>query len=424
MKTPRNLAVVRSAAAPVLLADERRAAIPPHNTPFDGRDWDSNAATSRLSDDSDADKYRQVFAWVNSEGNPDSKSSYRFAHHFVGEDGQVGSASVLACERGIASLNSANNTIPDADRPGVYKHLASHLRDAGVYPPELKSLAPDTAVVRASWRAEDNDPLSEDPLMKVEFSRFGNWYEVDSVYEGRFLERVVPGAFTKTINERGGQVKVLFNHGMDNQIGDKVLGPIRMLEERETGAYAEVGMLDTSYNRDLIPGLRAKVYGSSFMFNVMDDVWEEAPERSTHNPDGIPQRTITAVRLLEFGPVTWPANPQASAGMRSDTDRYYDDLRSRSPEQYDLINTAFGEFRSNHATAMVTIMVEACTSEEDGAVDGDMGEDVPMTDADTSLNEAAPVTDTSDEARHVPGFQGINSETRRARLRLAGVIIE
>jgi HK97 family phage prohead protease len=292
----------------------------------------------------------------------------------------------------------------------------------------VEPLADETPVVRASWRAA-GDIASEDPLMKVEFSRFGNWYEVDSVYEGRFLERVVPGSFTKTINERGGQVKVLFNHGMDNQIGDKVLGPIRMLEERETGAYAEVGMLDTSYNRDLIPGLRAQVYGSSFMFNVMDDVWDDAPARSTHNPDGIPQRTITAVRLLEFGPVTWPANPQASAGMRSDTDRYYDDLRSRSPEQYDLVNTAFGEFRSSHATAMVTIMVDACTSDEDEdeAVDPVTGlpiEEPPMDPMDTSLNEAAPAADASEEARHATEFQGINSETRRARLQLAGVLSE
>jgi hypothetical protein len=39
---------------------------------------------------------------------------------------------------GIARLNDAKGGIPDADRKGVYEHLAAHLRDADAEPPELK----------------------------------------------------------------------------------------------------------------------------------------------------------------------------------------------------------------------------------------------------------------------------------------------
>ena len=49
-------------------------------------------------------------------------------------------------------------------------------------------------------------------------------------------------------------MRVLFEHGMDPQIGNKVLGPIEDLGEDKRGAYYTVPLLDTSYNRDLAPG--------------------------------------------------------------------------------------------------------------------------------------------------------------------------
>lgn len=248
---------------------------------------------------------------------------------------------------------------------------------------------------RASYRA---DIETNGPLMRLEFSKFNNWYPIESTFEGKFLERVAPGAFVKTINERANQVKVLFNHGKDAQIGEKILGPISILEERTDGTYAEVALLDTSYNRDIVPGLRAGVYGSSFMFHVMDDKWDNRPERSAHNPDGLPERTVTAVRLLEFGPVTWPANPQSTAGVRSDTDRYFSDLRSNDPEMYDSIAQRFSEFRaSNHLVPRTS----------------DQGVDQANGRQDTPDHEAAQTTDAPDRFH----ASGLSPDQRAAQLR-------
>jgi HK97 family phage major capsid protein/HK97 family phage prohead protease len=154
------------------------------------------------------------------------------------------------------------------------------------------------------------------------FSVFDTWYEVDSIREGHFLEQVRSGAFARTIAEDRSAMRVTFNHGQDPQLGDKVLGPIDKLEEDATGAYYEVPLLDTSYNRDLAPGIRAGLYGSSFRFSVTSDEWDQAPRRSKDNPGGIPERTITEARVSEFGPVTFPANAAATAGVRSLTDRF------------------------------------------------------------------------------------------------------
>lgn len=160
--------------------------------------------------------------------------------------------------------------------------------------------------------------------LDIRFARFGAWNEIDSWYEGRFLERVAPGAFRKTMAERAGRVVSLFNHGHDPQIGDKVLGPIEEMGERADGPYGSIALLDTSYNRDLLPGLRAGLYGASYMFRVVTESWHDKPEQSEHNPMGLPERTIREVKLYEFGPVTFPADEDTAVGVRSSTDRYLD----------------------------------------------------------------------------------------------------
>jgi hypothetical protein len=50
------------------------------------------------------------------------------------------------------------------------------------------------------------------------------------------MERFAPGAWTKTIRERAAQIKALFQHGGDPQIGDKPLGPFH--RSRRTTAAA------------------------------------------------------------------------------------------------------------------------------------------------------------------------------------------
>lgn len=160
------------------------------------------------------------------------------------------------------------------------------------------------------------------PTLRGHFSVFNTWTTIDSAWEGTFRERVAPGAFSKTIQENRNNIKVLFQHGKDPQVGDKPLGAISDLREDETGAYYEVPLLDTSYNRDLLPGLEAGLYGASFRFKVLREDFDRDPERSEHNPEGLPERTIKEAALYEFGPVTFGAYPTATAGVRSLTDEY------------------------------------------------------------------------------------------------------
>lgn len=160
--------------------------------------------------------------------------------------------------------------------------------------------------------AEDGGPRK----LVGHFARFNEWTEINSMWEGRFMERIAPGAFAKTFRDNRDNIKVLFDHGHDPSIGNKPLGPIRALEEDEEGARYEVDMLDTSYNRDLIPALEAGLLGASFRFRVVREDVEDNPKRVS-NEQGLPERTIKEVSVAEFGPVTFPAYSGATAGVRS-----------------------------------------------------------------------------------------------------------
>lgn len=196
----------------------------------------------------------------------------------------------------------------------------------------------------------------------VRFSPFNTPYEINSFWEGRFIERTLPGAFKKTISESKRSdgmfsTKVLFNHGSDFNIGDKPLAVPDRLAEVNTDGYhgpeVEGDLLDTSYNRDLLPGLKRSAFGSSFMFEVIGETWRNEPEPSDTNPEGLPERDISEVRLFEAGPVTWPASPTASAGMRSRcmTDGYMEQLAARSRDRYDALVRSYEAARALYRPA-------------------------------------------------------------------------
>jgi hypothetical protein len=98
-----------------------------------------------------------------------------------------------------------------------------------------------------------------------------------------------------------------------------------------------VPLLDTSYNNDLLPGLRAGLYGSSFRFSVIKEQFERNMPKSAYNPDGLPERTLQEVDLMELGPVTFPAYAGATAGVRSETDDY---IRRLLVPEFDEIREA------------------------------------------------------------------------------------
>ncbi len=110
-----------------------------HSTETSDRRWRGSVAERNLGD-ADVKSLRKAYAWVDCDADPSTKSAYKFIHHEVGKDGEVGAANVRAAVSGIAVLNGGRGgaDVPAEDRKGIYSHLAHHLRDAGKEPAPLK----------------------------------------------------------------------------------------------------------------------------------------------------------------------------------------------------------------------------------------------------------------------------------------------
>lgn len=110
-----------------------------HSTGTATKAWAGPRMETKLGD-APAKVLRTAYAWVDPDGDPDVKASYKFIHHEVGPGQKVGPANVKACTSGVGILNGARGgtDVPPADREGIYNHLSRHLRDAGQDPAPLK----------------------------------------------------------------------------------------------------------------------------------------------------------------------------------------------------------------------------------------------------------------------------------------------
>lgn len=151
---------------------------------------------------------------------------------------------------------------------------------------------------------------------------FNRWTEIDSWFEGQFMERIAPGAFRTTLKDRAGQIRVMYAHGRHPSIGDMPIGAPDVLREDKIGLYYESELFDNSYANDIIAPLRADQLGASFRFSVDDETIVAPKKASADNPKMLEERTINAVSLFEIGPCPWGAYEDATAGVRSGTDQF------------------------------------------------------------------------------------------------------
>lgn len=130
--------------APGFRASTSFTVVPVHNTATIDTPWDG-ATGSNLPDALTVDVANAAFAWYDTTAAADGlvpRSACQYLHHEISLDGQPGEANVTACAAAIGALNGGRgeSSIPEADRQGVYEHLAAHLTDAGQEAPPLSSM--------------------------------------------------------------------------------------------------------------------------------------------------------------------------------------------------------------------------------------------------------------------------------------------
>lgn len=188
--------------------------------------WDSSKAVAAIPNTAKASMLVQEYAWVDPEADADTKSAYKFPHHFVDDKGDVGDASSKACSAGIAVLNGGRGgaNIPDADRKAVYNHLAAHLKDAKLEAPKLNAFDDDSkhkttfSLDENSFVADDTSGIIHFPMGQVvsdeTIQRSGTHYDIPTMDTSEFNGSVtadhidmLQSIVAKTnLVKRGGQI--------------------------------------------------------------------------------------------------------------------------------------------------------------------------------------------------------------------------
>ena len=290
-------------------------AIAVHHTETVDGTWDGPGNVARLRSGEDAGYYARMFAWQDPEADETTKSAYKFPHHEVGEDGEPGAANVRGCQAAIGVLNGAMGgaDIPDADRRGVWLHLAAHLEDAGEEPLPLRA-AQGTGRETRSFADRELRVLPGDgddgPERIVGYAAvFGSLSQELPGGRGPFVERIERGAFAETLKRA--DVRALFNHDPNHVLGRTAAGTLR-LEEDEIGLRYEITPPQSmGWVVELIR--REDVTGSSFCFDALDDEWIVENES--------PVRVLRKIELYDVGPVTFPAYLETTAQVRAQVAR-------------------------------------------------------------------------------------------------------
>lgn len=106
----------------------------PNGTPKADEDteWDGNAEVAAA----DVEDLQVMCAWVDDE-NPDIKGSYKLPHHQASGQHAVVWRGVSAAMGALLGARGGVD-IPEADRRGVYNHLAQHYQEFDKEPPEFQ----------------------------------------------------------------------------------------------------------------------------------------------------------------------------------------------------------------------------------------------------------------------------------------------
>ena len=131
---------------------------------------------------------------------------------------------------------------------------------------------------------------------------------------GMFRERIVPGAFARSLQDAARDVFALWQHDTSMPLARRSKGTLRISEDAK-GLAVEIDLPDTSYGRDVAANVRSGLVDKiSFGFSVPPGGDTMTKER---DENGLPIRELRDVDLFEVSPVTLPAYPDTSLSARS-----------------------------------------------------------------------------------------------------------
>lgn len=131
-----------------------------------------------------------------------------------------------------------------------------------------------------------------------------------------FKEKIAQGAFSEAI--RGADIRALFNHDPSQIVARTKNNTLKVWEDEYGLRYEFTPNMKTTAGRDLVEHLRrGDIDQSSFAFSMEGGVeeWDDSGD--------MPVRILKKIgRLYDVSPVTYPAYPSTSVGLRSAEEIY------------------------------------------------------------------------------------------------------
>ena len=148
--------------------------------------------------------------------------------------------------------------------------------------------------------------------------------------------RILPGAFSKTLQENARRIKVLYQHNPD-----WLLGLPTRLEETSDGLLVEARISQTAMGKDCMVLLRDKVLTELSI--GFDPIRHEMVEESVADMK-TQVRLVNEVRLWEVSPVTWGANSRAQISSVNALSRGLPMLAGSSPDLQAYLGIVWEQF--------------------------------------------------------------------------------
>jgi ATP-dependent protease ClpP protease subunit len=123
------LATIRDAVTSTAAGSIVATAVGPHETAVEEGTWDAAAQEKRLPSPMPVATAKLVYAWYDGarvEDGKIAKAVCKLPHHFVGQDGTPGAASVAGVRAALARLDQTDGPT-DADKAVIRRHLYGHL---------------------------------------------------------------------------------------------------------------------------------------------------------------------------------------------------------------------------------------------------------------------------------------------------------
>ena len=150
-----------------------------------------------------------------------------------------------------------------------------------------------------------------------------------------FREQIAPGAFTEALKKS--DVRALFNHDPNYILGRQSAGTVTLTED-DVGLHYEIDPPDTQWARDIVSSIeRGDIAESSFAFSMSGGVeeWDDSATPAI--------RTIRSVgSLYDVSPVTYPAYPEATTGVRSHKEIFEEHQNERTTESQEEKSPDYG----------------------------------------------------------------------------------